>query len=83
MISGIINVKVSVISQSQRVRLITLTKTLIISGIILKKIMINALSHRTQFIFSEPCSFVTVCELDIALGNHALRAQAMDYSLIC
>ena len=26
---------------------------------------------------------IAVRELDIALGNHALRAQPTDYSLIC
>ena len=45
--------------------------------------MTNAISHRTQFIFDAPCSQFTVRELDIALENHALRAQPTDYSLIC
>ena len=95
MISGIIKVEVSVISRSRRLRLITLTETLIISDItkpnliivllyiVLKQITTNALSHRTQFIFDTPCSYFAVRELDIALGNHALRAQPTDYSLIC
>ena len=63
MISGIIKVEVSVISRSRRLRLITLTETLIIPDITttesnncfiihcLKKIMTNALSERSQFIF--------------------------------
>ena len=83
MISGIIKVSVSVISLSLRLRLITLTSTLIIPDItktesnhllyiVLKKITTNALSQRSQFIFKH-----------IALGNHALRTQPTDYSLIC
>ena len=90
MISGIIKVEVSV---RLRLRLITLTETLIISQkpnliivllyIVLKQIMTNALSYRTQFIFDTPCSYFAVRELDIALGNHALHAQPTDYSLIC
>ena len=63
MISGIIKVEVSVISRSRRLRLITLTETLIIPDItktesnncllylVLKKITTNALSQRSQFIF--------------------------------
>ncbi|KAK2555497.1 E3 ubiquitin-protein ligase rnf213-alpha [Acropora cervicornis] len=62
------------------------------------KIATNALSKRSQFIFkhlkmyneSRSHSYCAVCELDIAaraldiaLGNHALRAQPTDYSLIC
>ena len=84
MISGIIKVEVSVISRSRRLRLITLTSTLIIPDItktksniivllyiVLKKIT-NTLLQRSQFIFKH-----------IALGNHALRMQPTDYSLIC
>ena len=64
MISGIIKVEVSVISRSRRLRLITLTETLIIPDItktesiivllyiVLKKITANALSQRSQFIFN-------------------------------
>ena len=93
-ISGIIKLEVSVISRRRRLRLITLTETLIISDItkpnliivllyiVLKKITTNTLSHRTQLIFDKPCSYFAVRELDIALGNHALRAQPTDYSLI-
>ena len=99
MISGIIKVEVNVISQSRRLRLrlITLTSTLIILDItktesnnfllyiVSKQIMTNALSHQTQFIFDTPYSYFAVPtrELDIALGNHALRAQPTDYSPIC
>ena len=65
--------------------------------IVLKKITTNALSQRSQFIFkhlkmyneTRSHSYFAVCELDIAvraldiaLGNHALRAQPTDYSLI-
>ena len=62
-ISGIIKVEVSVISRSRRLRLITLTETLIIPDITktesnncfiihcLKKITTNALSQRSQFLF--------------------------------
>ena len=87
-ISGIIKVEVSVMSRSRRLRLITLTETLIISDITKTEsndcfIMTNALSHRTQLIFDTPCSYFAVRELDIALGNHALPAQPTDYSLIC
>ena len=95
MISGIIKVLVSVISLSRRLRLVTLTKTLmfwditkpnliiVLLYIVLKKITTNALLHRTQFIFNNPCSYFAVREIDIALGNHALRTQPTDCSLIC
>jgi len=90
-ISGIIKVEASVISRSRRLRLITLTETLIISDVTkteskivllyidLKKITTNALPHRTQFIFDKPCFYFAFREVDIALGNHALRAQPTDY----
>ena len=79
MISGIIKVEVSVISRSRRLRLITLTETLIIPDITktesnncfiihcFEEITTNALSQRSQFIFKH-----------IAVGNHALRAQPTD-----
>ena len=51
--------------------------------IVLKKITANALLHRTQFIFDKPCFYFAVRELNITHGNHALRAQPTDYSLIC
>ena len=56
---------------------------IVLLHIVLKKITTNALSHRTQFIFDKPCSYFAVRELDTALGNHALRTQPTDYSLIC
>ena len=83
MISGIIKVEVSVISRSRKLRLITLTETLIIPDntktssnncfiIHCFEENTNALSQRSQFIFKH-----------IALGNHALRAQPTYYSLTC
>ena len=78
MISGIIKVEVSVISR--RLRLITLTETLIVSDItktesnnglfyiVLRKTTTNALSYRTQFIFDKPYSCFAVRKLDIGLG---------------
>jgi len=91
-ISGIIKVEVSVITRSRRLRLITLTETLIISDITKteshncfiihcfkenndKRIIARNTVYFRQAMF--------LCELDIALGNHALRAQPKDYSLIC
>ena len=66
-------------------RLITLASTLIMSQkpnsvnvllyFVLWKITTNALTHRTQFISDKSSSYLTVRELDFALGNHALRAQ--------
>ena len=67
-ISGIIKFEISVTRRSRRLRLITLTETLIISDVtktesnncfiihFLKQITTNALSHRTQCIFDTPCS---------------------------
>ena len=93
-IPGIIKVEVSVISLSLRLRLITLIETLItlditkpnliifLLYIVLKNITTNALLHRTQFIFGKLCSYYAVRKLDITLGNYALRAQLIDYSLI-
>ena len=94
MISGIIKVEVSVIRRSRRLRLrlrlITLTETLIIPDItktesnncfIIQCFKANN-DKRTiapnTVNFREPCSFFAVRELDIALGNHALRAQPTD-----
>ena len=92
-ISGIIKIEVSVISRSRRLRLITLTETLIILDIpnliivllhiVFKKITTNALSHRKQFVFDKPSSYFAVLKIDIALGNHTLRMQPTDCSLIC
>ena len=96
-ISGIIKVEVSVISRSRRLRLITLTETLIIPEkkpnliivslyIVLKKITTNALSQRSQFIFKHLQMYnwvINKFSQSSALGNHALSAQPTDYSLIC
>ena len=96
MISGIIKVETSVISRSRKAGADNTNRDLdyfryqqkpnpiiVLLYIVLKQITTNALSHRTQFIFDTPCSYFAVRELDIALGNHALRAQPTDYSLIC
>ena len=72
-ISGIIKIEVSVISRSRRHLLY----------IVLEKITTNALSLRSQFIFKVCELDIPVRALDIALGNHALRVQPTDYSLIC
>ena len=91
MISRIIKVEASVISRDRRPRLITLAETLIIPDVtkttktiivILKKLMTNALSQRSQNYFAVRELDITVRKLDIALGNHALRGQPTDYSLI-
>ena len=90
MISGIIKVEVSVISRSRRLRLITLTETLIIPDItktesnncfIIQAILI--FYYRSHSYFTVRELDIAVRALDIALGNHALRAQPTDYSLIC
>ena len=108
MISGIIKVEVSVISRSRRLRLITLTETLIIPDITNTesnncfiihcfeenndKRIIAAITVYFQTLknVKRIHSYFAVCEfdipvraLDIALGNHALRVQPTDYSLIC
>ena len=79
MISGIIKVQVSVISQNQRLRLITLTETLIISDITKTEsnncFIIHCFKENKDKCimlkkrFDHPCHIT--CELDIALGNHA------------
>ena len=81
MISGIIKVEESVISRSRRLRLITLTETLIILDI-RKTESNNCFIIQATLIFVSH-SYFAVHELDIALGNHALRGQPTDYSLIC
>ena len=102
MISGIIKVEVSVISRSRRLRLITLTETLIIPDItktesnnsfiihcfeenndkrIIAAITVYFQTRHSYFAVRE--LDIAVRPLDIALGNHALRAQPTDYSLIC
>ena len=89
--SGIIKVEVSVISQSRRLRLITLTETLIIPDITKTRSNNCFIIHcfkdnKDKCImlkkrFDHPCHITR--ELDIALENHALCAQPTDYSLIC
>ena len=73
MISGIIKVEVSVISRSRRLRLITLTETLIIRDI-------TKTESNNCFIIQAILTSLSV-HFDIALGNHALRAQPTDYSV--
>ena len=91
MISRIIKVEVSVISRSRMLRLITLTETLIIPDItktesnncfIIQAILIF-FYYRSHSYFAVRELDIAVLALDIALGNHALRAQPTDYSLIC
>jgi len=91
-ISGIIKVEVSVISQSQRLRLITLTETVIISDITKTKsnncFIIHCFKENNdkRIITLNTVYFqqaMVLRELGIALGNHALCAQPTDYSLIC
>ena len=99
MISGIIKVEVSVISRSRRLRLITLTETLIILDITntesnncfiihcfeenSNKRIIAAITVYFQTLKNVQLSDIAVRALDIALGNHTLRTQPTDYSLIC
>ena len=97
-ISGIIKVEVSVISRSRRLRLVTLTETLIIPDITKTesnncfiihcfkenndKRIIAAITVYFQTLKNVQLSDIAVRALDIAFGNHALRAQPTDYSLI-
>ena len=90
MISGIIKVEVSVISRSR-----TLIETLIIPDITKTesnncyiihcfeenndKRIIAAITVYFQTLNID----IAVRALDIGLGNHALRTQPTDYSLIC
>ena len=92
-ISGIIKVEVSVISRSRRLRLITLTETLIIPDITKTesnncfiihcfeenndKRIIKAITVYFQTLNID----IAVRGLDIALGNHALRAQPTDLQI--
>ena len=85
MIYGIIKVEVSV-----RLWLITLTETLIIPDITITESNIVLLYKQFLFFYYRSHSYFAVRELDIAvraldiaLGNHALRTQPTDYSLIC
>ena len=97
-ISAIIKVEVSVISRSRRLRLITLTEALITPDITKTEsnncFIILYLQVISQFLaglmkriekpFLLRCELdIAVRALDIALGNHALRSQPTDYSLIC
>ena len=73
MISGRIKVEVSVNSRSRRLRLITLTETLIIPDITKSEsnncFIIHCFKENndkhiiTQFIFDKPCSYFAVREL--------------------
>ena len=92
MISGIIKVEVSVISRSRRLRPITLTESLTISDINKTEshncfiIHCFRANNDKRVIASNTVYFrqaMFLREVDIALGNHALRAQPTDYSLIC
>jgi len=91
-ISGIIKLEVSVISRRRRLRLITLTETLIISDITKTESHNCFIIHRFKenndkrviapnTVYFRQALFVR--ELDIALRDHALRAQLTDYLLIC
>ena len=84
MTSGIIKVEVSVISRSRRLRLITLTETLIIPGITKTEsnncFIIHCFEENND---KRIIAAITVFFKHIALGNHALRGQPTDYSLIC
>ena len=79
MISGIIKVEESVISRSRRLRLITLTETLIIPDITKTESNDCFEENNDKRIIKH----IAVGELDSALGNHALCTQLTDYSLIC
>ena len=90
-ISRIIKVEVRVISRSRRLRLITLTETLIILDITKTESnncfiihLTNAKTWKSCFCFFIDGKQHESREVDmITLGNHALRAQPTDYSLIC
>jgi len=88
-ISGIIKVGVG---RSQRLRLITLTETLIISDMTKTESRNCFIMHcfkennnkriiAPNTVYFRQAMFLS--ELDIALGNHALCVQPTDYSLIC
>ena len=72
-------------------RLITLSETLIIPDITKPEsnncLVIHCFKENKEKRimlkkqFDHPCHIA--CELYIALGNHAMRAQPTDYSLIC
>ena len=79
-------------SRSRRLRLITLTETLIIPDItktesnncfIIQAILIFFIIEAILTSLSANLTLQSGRALDIALRNHALRAQPTDYSLIC
>ena len=84
MISGIMKVEVSVISQSRRLRLVTLTSTLIIPDITETEsnncFIIHCFEENND---KRIIAAITMFFKHIALGNHALHGQPTDYSLIC
>jgi len=93
-ISGIIKVELSVISRSRRLRLITLTETLIISDVTKTEsencFIVHCVKENndkriiaSNAVYFRQAMFLLYCPLNINLGNHALRAQPTDYSLIC
>jgi len=86
-ISGIIKVEVSVFSRSRWLRLITLTEALIISDITKTEphncfiILCFKANNDKRIIALNSAYFrqaIFLRELDIALGNHALRAKPTD-----
>ena len=92
MISGIIKVEVSVIGRSRRLRMITLTETLIIPDITKTEsnncFIIDCFEEnndkRIIAVITVYFQILKNVQLsDIALGNHTLWAQPTDYSLIC
>jgi len=92
--SGIIKVEVGVISQSRRLRLITPIETLIISDITKTEshncFNIHCFKENNDKLIIAPntvyfpeAMFLRELDINIALGNHSLRAQPTDYSLNC
>ena len=91
MIPGIFKVEVSVISRSRRPWLITITETLITSDITKTEshncFIIHCFKENNDKRIITPNTVyfhqaMFLHELDIALGNHALHMQPLDYSLI-
>ena len=90
-ISGIIKVEVSVISLSLRLRLITLTETLIIPDITKTEpnncFIIHCFQENNdkRIIAAITVYFQTLKNVQLSdhSANDALRAQPTDYSLIC
>ena len=92
MISKIIKVEVSVMSRGGRLRLTTLTETLIISDITKTEshncFIIHCYNENNDkriitlnTVYFRQAMFLR--DLDIAFGNHALGVRPTDYSLIC